>query len=146
MSSISCGPWMPSGKPGKFSTSVVVMSAPPNCEPSKTSGCRFARAAYVAAVYPAGPDPMMIRSRTPSCSAGGMAGCAGSVETAGPGVGWSFVTGGTTVSVGRAFPAVLLARGGHGDLGEVGAEPVVGSDQTGHPDQQVPGGHRRGEG
>ena len=45
MSSMSCGPWMPSGKPGKFSTSVVVMSAPPNCEPSNTSGCRFARAA-----------------------------------------------------------------------------------------------------
>ena len=32
-------------KPGKFSTSVVVISAPPNCEPSNTRGCRFARAA-----------------------------------------------------------------------------------------------------
>ena len=31
MLSISSGPVMPSGKPGKFSTSVVVMSAPPNC-------------------------------------------------------------------------------------------------------------------
>ena len=29
MFSMSSGPWMPSGKPGKFSTSVVVMSAPP---------------------------------------------------------------------------------------------------------------------
>ena len=45
MSSMSCGPWMPAGKPGKFSTSVVVMSAPPNWEPSNTRGWRFARAA-----------------------------------------------------------------------------------------------------
>ena len=65
----------------------------------------------MAAVYPAGPDPMMIRSRTPSCSAGGITGLWISVVvTAGPGVGWwSFVTGGTTVSVGRSFPAVLTA-------------------------------------
>ncbi len=44
--SIRAGPMMPSGKPGKFSTSVVVMSAPPAVtEPSNTSGCRLARAA-----------------------------------------------------------------------------------------------------
>ena len=35
---------MPSGKPGKFSTSVVFISAPPYCEPSNTSGARSARA------------------------------------------------------------------------------------------------------
>jgi hypothetical protein len=45
MSSMSWGPCTPSAKPGKFSTSVVVISAPPNCEPSNTSGWRFARAA-----------------------------------------------------------------------------------------------------
>src|SRR5687767_7318496 len=27
--------------------------------PSKTTGCRFARAAYTAAVHPAGPEPMI---------------------------------------------------------------------------------------
>ena len=37
---------MPSRKPGKFSTSVVFISAPPAVtEPSKTSGCSEARAA-----------------------------------------------------------------------------------------------------
>ncbi len=42
---------MPSRKPGKFSTSVVFISAPPAVtDPSKTSGCRLARAAYTAAV------------------------------------------------------------------------------------------------
>ena len=45
MLSISSGPRMPSGKPGKFSTSVVVINAPPDCPPSTTSGRRFARAA-----------------------------------------------------------------------------------------------------
>ncbi len=45
MLSISSGPRMPSGKPGKFSTSVVVIKAPPACAPSITSGRRFARAA-----------------------------------------------------------------------------------------------------
>src|SRR4051794_32196069 len=56
---------MPSRKPGKFSTSVVVISAPPAVtEPSKTSGCSAARAAYTAAVYPAGPDPTMMTLRT----------------------------------------------------------------------------------
>ena len=46
MLSISSGPMMPSGKPGKFSTSVVFISAPPAViEPSKTSGFRLARAA-----------------------------------------------------------------------------------------------------
>src|SRR5262245_30672124 len=28
-------------------------------EPSNTSGCKLARAAYIAAVHPAGPDPMI---------------------------------------------------------------------------------------
>jgi hypothetical protein len=42
---------MPSRKPGKFSTSVVFINAPPAVtEPSKTNGWRFARAAYTAAV------------------------------------------------------------------------------------------------
>ncbi len=37
---------MPSGKPGKFSTSVVFINAPPAVtEPSKTKGSRLARAA-----------------------------------------------------------------------------------------------------
>ena len=44
MESISSGPRTPSGKPGKFSTSVVVISAPPYWLPSKTSGRKFARA------------------------------------------------------------------------------------------------------
>ena len=35
---------MPSAKLGKFSTSVVVMSAPPNWDPSNTSGLSSARA------------------------------------------------------------------------------------------------------
>src|SRR5262249_55610205 len=43
--------------------SVVVISAPPNWLPSKTSGRRLARAVYSAAVYPAGPEPMMITLR-----------------------------------------------------------------------------------
>src|SRR4051794_41036736 len=143
---------MPSGKPGKFSTSVVVMRAPPNWEPSNTSGCRLARAAYVAAVYPAGPDPMMIRSRTPSCSAGGMAGCSRSTPTAGPGVGWESFTGGTTPIVGAAFPApqhrspvgerVGSARGVDGDLGEVGLGAVLHRHQAGDPHQHVARGHR----
>src|SRR5829696_6607176 len=151
MSSISCGPWMPSGNPGKFSTSVVVISAPPNCEPSNTRGCRLARAAYVAAVYPAGPDPMMIRSRMPSCSAGGIAGFP-LVVTAGPGVGWELVTGGTTRIVGAAFHgrrgATPLGSGGGADddLGEVGLSAVLDGHQTGDPDEHVPGGGRLLEG
>ena len=43
--SISSGPRMPSGKPGKFSTSLVMVSCPPGCMPSKSSGFRLARAA-----------------------------------------------------------------------------------------------------
>src|SRR5437868_1707543 len=39
------------------------MSWPPQLNPSITSGRRFARAAYRAAVYPAGPPPMMITCR-----------------------------------------------------------------------------------
>ena len=46
MESISSGPMMESGNPGKFSTSVVCMSAPPAVtEPSKTKGFSSARAA-----------------------------------------------------------------------------------------------------
>src|SRR3954447_1469962 len=56
---------MPSRKPGKFSTSVVVIRAPPAVtDPSTTSGCSAARAAYTAAVYPAGPDPTMMTLQT----------------------------------------------------------------------------------
>src|SRR3954469_20716708 len=47
---------------------------------------------------------MMIRSRTPSCSAGGIAGSTiSSVVTAGPGLGKS-LTRGTTRIVGAPFP------------------------------------------
>jgi hypothetical protein len=42
---ISSGPRMPSGKPGKFSTSVVSMSWPPAPMPSTTIGRRLARPA-----------------------------------------------------------------------------------------------------
>src|SRR5690606_39830996 len=35
-----------------------------NFEPSNTGGSSCARAAYKAAVYPAGPEPTMIRLRT----------------------------------------------------------------------------------
>jgi hypothetical protein len=46
----SSGPRMPSGKPGKFSTSVVVVSCPPAAipparKPSKSTGLSSARAA-----------------------------------------------------------------------------------------------------
>ena len=45
MLSMSSGPMMPSWKPGKFSTSVVFISAPPAVTaPSKTSGFSDARA------------------------------------------------------------------------------------------------------
>ena len=51
ISSISAGPMIPSRNPGKFSTSVVFIRAPPAVtEPSKTRGCNDARAAYTAAV------------------------------------------------------------------------------------------------
>ena len=70
ISSISAGPMIPSRNPGKFSTSVVFISAPPAVtEPSKTNGCSEARAAYTAAVYPAGPEPTMMTLRTWSCVA-----------------------------------------------------------------------------
>ena len=45
MLSMRSGPMMPSRKPGKFSTSVVFISAPPAVTaPSKTSGFSDARA------------------------------------------------------------------------------------------------------
>ena len=45
ISPTSAVPSVPSGKPGKFSTSAVVVSWPPGCSPSITSGERSARAA-----------------------------------------------------------------------------------------------------
>jgi hypothetical protein len=44
MFSTSSGPLMPSGKPGKFSTSVVTESCPPGSWPMITSGFSPARA------------------------------------------------------------------------------------------------------
>src|SRR4051812_8668713 len=110
----------------------------------------------MAAVYPAGPDPMMIRSRTPSCSAGGIVGSVISpVVTAGPGVGNSF-TGSTTRIVGRAFPAAPARGspracercGGRGafsagrlnrHLGDVPPETLPLVHQARGPHQHVPG-------
>src|SRR5438128_1407392 len=63
ISAIRSGPMMPSRNPGKFSTAVVSISCPPASWPSMSSGLRLARAAYNAAVSPAGPDPMMVTSR-----------------------------------------------------------------------------------
>src|SRR3954452_16415662 len=107
----------------------------------------------MAAVYPAGPDPMMIRSRTPSCSAGGITGSRISlVVTAGPGGGRELVTGGTTRIVGAAFPrgpspaGRSLLRGVHPDLGDVGREPVGAGDEAGDPDQHEAGRHGLVEG
>ena len=43
---MSSGPWMPPGKPGKFSTSVVFIRAPPAVtDPAMTRGFSPARAA-----------------------------------------------------------------------------------------------------
>ena len=50
---------IPSRKPGQLSTNVVSISCPPASIPSTSSGFKLARAAYSAAVKPAGPDPMM---------------------------------------------------------------------------------------
>src|SRR4051812_6490855 len=66
---MSSGPMTPSGNPGKFSTSVVSISWPPGWSlvddgsPSSTRGLRLARAVYSAAVWPAGPEPMISTSR-----------------------------------------------------------------------------------
>ena len=62
--SVISPPMMPSGKPGKFSTSVVVVSWPPAAmplasHPSKRMGCSSARAEYIAAVCAAGPEPII---------------------------------------------------------------------------------------
>src|SRR5688500_18141972 len=102
---------------------------------------------------------MMIRSRMPSCSAGGIAGFP-PVVTAGPGVRW-FVTGDTTRIVGAAFPDLpsvapsraspracegwgrggpLSAGGLDLHLGDVGGETVAARHQTGDPDQHDTGG------
>src|SRR5882672_6736096 len=61
--STSCGPKIPSGKPGKFSTSVVMESCPAGSCPSITRGFRFARAVYSAAVCPEHPDPIITTFR-----------------------------------------------------------------------------------
>src|SRR5262249_15952589 len=51
------------GKGGKFWRSVVFMrGAAGVTDPSNTTGLSWARAAYSAAVYPAGPDPMTMTS------------------------------------------------------------------------------------
>ena len=57
-------PLIPSEKPGKFSTSEVVVSYPPGAtpfaiQPSKRIGFNSARDAYMVAVWAAGPLPMM---------------------------------------------------------------------------------------
>ena len=54
------GPSIPLGYPGKLSTSVVVVNCPPGSKPVYIIGLRSALAAYIAAVYPAGPLPIMI--------------------------------------------------------------------------------------
>ena len=88
----------------------------------------------MAAVYPAGPDPMMIRSRIPSCSAGGMAGCAGSVDTAGPGVGVLYDLGveqtlaGVTITTTLPGATVEVRTGGAAD-GDLDAFPVATSGE-----------------
>src|SRR3954465_15772429 len=46
------------------------MSWPPASSPLRTSGSRSARAAYRAAVKPAGPEPITITLRTPSTIVG----------------------------------------------------------------------------
>src|SRR3989339_1503892 len=53
-------PKIPEGNPGKFSTSVVMVNCPPACCPSNNIGCNSARAAYNAAVSPAGPEPIIM--------------------------------------------------------------------------------------
>src|SRR5262249_11667767 len=61
---MSSGPRMPYGKPGYVPTHVGRTRCPPASAASITIGLRSARAAYSAAVRPAGPDPTMTRSRT----------------------------------------------------------------------------------
>ena len=58
-SSIIFGPSTPFGYPGKLSTSVVVVSWPPGSIPVYKTGFKSALEAYIAAVYPAGPDPII---------------------------------------------------------------------------------------
>ena len=62
MRAMRSGPCNPSTSPGQLSTSVVVVICPPISRPVIMTGSRFARAAYRAAVHPAGPEPRM-RSR-----------------------------------------------------------------------------------
>lgn len=63
---MSSGHIIPCGKPGKFSTVVVVVSCQPAAtpharSPSNIKGCKLALAAYIAAVCHAGHDQMMMR-------------------------------------------------------------------------------------
>src|SRR6185436_14127461 len=64
ISAIRSGPMMPSRNPGQLSTIVVSISCPPASRPSMRSGARLARAAYRAAVRPAGPEPMITTLRS----------------------------------------------------------------------------------
>jgi hypothetical protein len=65
-------PSIPSGNPGKFSIRDVVVNCPPagppEIKPSNNRGSRFARAAYRAAVSPAGPDPIITTFSTMNSS------------------------------------------------------------------------------
>jgi len=56
-SSIISGPDTPSGYPGKFSTSDVVISCPPIAHPVIKMGSSIARAVYIALPTAAGPLP-----------------------------------------------------------------------------------------
>ena len=57
---IISGPPMPWGYPGKFSMSEVSINCPPDMYPANIIGSIMALAEYRPAVYPAGPDPMMM--------------------------------------------------------------------------------------
>src|SRR5699024_12691780 len=54
---ISSGPCTPEWSACQSSTSVVVINWPPCSSPVIKTGLRLARAAYTAALYPAGPEP-----------------------------------------------------------------------------------------
>ena len=60
--SINSGPCIPSGNPGKSSTSVVIINCPPGELPAITNVFKFALIVYIEAVNPAGPEPIIITS------------------------------------------------------------------------------------
>ena len=62
MFSMSSRPSISSKAPGQFPTFVVSVSCPPCVIPVITVTSIFARAAYMAAVHPAGPVPRIINS------------------------------------------------------------------------------------